>query len=132
MPQWLEREFTGRHLRLDFSCLGSDNLAISQPSFTLLVAWHRKGATAERLTRYIAQSLARVQGFSLMKTLSGIPVVLTQLAYFGCPCLGLGQPAVSQSSSVPRVTWRLFTDNVLQLNGCYYYHFVISNLSLMS
>ncbi|GAA52193.1 hypothetical protein CLF_107492 [Clonorchis sinensis] len=37
MPQWLEREFTGRHLRLDFSCLGSDNLAISQPSFTLLV-----------------------------------------------------------------------------------------------
>ncbi|KAG5453176.1 hypothetical protein CSKR_110620 [Clonorchis sinensis] len=62
--KWLEREFTDRKVRgsnplpLDFSCLVLGNLAVSQPSCNLRVAWQLGTERVLQLNDYIHGPLA--------------------------------------------------------------------------
>ncbi|KAG5443088.1 hypothetical protein CSKR_113848 [Clonorchis sinensis] len=136
------------HLHPDFPCLGLSNLAVSQPSCFLLVAWQLGSERGLQLSNYYyyyqgVEKLAWSPRFEQCSRLQPpiVPPSNRMVAVEGpsfepdlhlhpdFPCLGLGNLAVSQPSCFLLVAWQLGTERVLQLSNYYYYYQGVEKLA---
>ncbi|KER24700.1 hypothetical protein T265_07700 [Opisthorchis viverrini] len=110
---------------LDFPCLGLDNLAVSQPSCFLRVAWQLGTGKALQLNDFFFLFfLSVIHLTASANLLTGRSVVRTRPAPLDFPCLGLDNLAVSQPSCFLRVAWQLGTGKALQLNDFFFLFFL--------
>ncbi|KAG5452653.1 hypothetical protein CSKR_114424, partial [Clonorchis sinensis] len=103
-----------RPLPLDFPCLGLGNLAVSQPSCFLWVAWQLGTERPFATCRELVYTNVLDSG---APDSSVVRVVRIQPQHLDCSCLGLDDLAASEPSRFLRVEWQLGTERVLQMNS---------------